>query len=87
MKGSTRDYFLFKSWFSSKKLAETSASIGVDLIGMVKISTKGFCKATIEGLVKDWPGISYIELRSKPVVPGERLLLSIGYNYNYRKVL
>ena len=36
LKGSTRDYLMFNSWFSSKKSAEADASIGVDLIGMVK---------------------------------------------------
>ena len=35
LKGSTRDCFLFDSWFSSKKAAEADDSIGVDLIGMV----------------------------------------------------
>ena len=55
LKGSTRYFFLLDSWSSSKKLAETSASIGVDFIGMVKTNTKGFCKAKVEGLTKDWP--------------------------------
>ena len=84
---STRDCFLFDSWLSPKKAAETATYIGVDLIGMVKTNTKGFCKATIEGLTKDWPGGSYIVLRSKPMVPGERPLIAIGYKYNSRKVL
>ena len=42
MKGSTMACFLFGSWFLSKKVAEAAASIGVDLIGMVKTNTKGF---------------------------------------------
>ena len=54
---------------------------------MVKTNTNGFCKATIEGLTKDWPGGSCIVLRSKPMIPGERPLLAIGYKYNSRKVL
>ena len=58
LKRSTRDYFLFYSWFFSKKVSEVVASIGVDLIGMVKTNTKRFCKATVEVLTKDWPGIS-----------------------------
>ena len=48
------------------------------MIGIVKTNTKVFFKATIEGLTKDWPGGSYIVLRIKPMVPGERLLLDIG---------
>ena len=39
---STRNYFLFDIWFSLRKAAEASASIGVDLIGMVKTNTKEF---------------------------------------------
>ena len=53
LKGSMRDCFLFSIWLLSKKSEEAAASIGVDLIGMVKINTKGFFKATIEGLTKD----------------------------------
>ena len=54
---------------------------------MVKTNTKGFCKETIEKLTKDWPGGSYLVLRSKPMVPGDRPLIDIGYKYNARKVL
>ena len=55
LKGSTRGCFLFESWFLLEKSAETAASIGVDLFGMVKNNTKEFCKATIEVSTKDWP--------------------------------
>ena len=72
LKGSTRYFFLFGSRLLPKKSAEAAASIDVDLIGMVKTNTKGFCKATIEGLTKDWPGGYYIVLRSKHMLPGER---------------
>ena len=82
LKRSTRDLFLFNSWFSSNKAADTAYSIGVDLIGVAKNITKVFCKDTIEGLTKDWPGRSYIVLSSKPMVPGERPILAIGYKYN-----
>ena len=54
---------------------------------MVKTNTKGFRKETIEKLTKNWPGGSYLVLRSKPMVPGGRSLISIGYKYNARKVL
>ena len=66
---------------------EASVSIGVDLIGIVKTNTKLFCKATIEGLTKDFTGRSYIVLRSKPMVTGEMTLIAIGYKYNSRKVI
>ena len=40
LKGPKRDCFLLYSWFLSNKAAEVAASIGVDLIGMVKTNTK-----------------------------------------------
>ena len=79
LKGSIRDFFLFEIWFSSKRSAEVAASVGVDLIGMVKTNTKEFCKATIEWLMKDWHDGSCIVLRRKPMVPGGGPLLDIIY--------
>ena len=61
--------------------------LGAELIGTVKTNTKGFCKETIEKLTKDWPGGSYLVLRSKPMVPGDSPLIYIGYKYNVQKVL
>ena len=61
--------------------------LGAELIGMVKRNTKGFCKETIEKLTKNWPGGSYLVLRSKPMVPGGWPLIAIGDKYNARKVL
>ena len=37
--------------------------------------------------MKDWPGGSYLVLKSTPIFFGERTLLAIGYKYNSRKVL
>ena len=37
--------------------------------------------------MKDWPGGSYLVLKSTPRFTGEIPLLAIGYKYNYRKVL
>ena len=82
LKWSTRYCLLFDGWFSSKKAAESAAYIDVDLIGMVKTNTKRFCKDTIEGLTKYWPGRSYMVLRLNPMVKGERPLPGIGYKYN-----
>ena len=56
-------------------------------IGMVKTNTKGLFKETIEKLTKDWPGGSHLVLRSKHMVPGDRQIIAIGYNYNAQKVL
>ena len=40
LKGSMRDFFLFVGWLLSKKSAEADASIGIDLVGVVKTNTK-----------------------------------------------
>ena len=81
------DFFLFDGWFSSKKAAEAAMEFGEDFIGMVKTNTKGFFKETNEKLTKYCPKGSYLVLRSKSVVPGDRPLISIGYKYNMQKVL
>ena len=54
---------------------------------MVKTNTNGFCKDNIEKLTNDFPEGSYLVLRSKPMVPGDRPLIAIDYKYNARKVL
>ena len=61
--------------------------LGAELIGTLKTNNKGLCKETIEKLTKNWPGGSYLVLRSKPMVPGVRPLIAIGYKHNARKVL
>ena len=86
-KGGTKDFFLFDGWFSANKVAEATMELGAELIGMVKTNTKGLCKETIEKLTKNWPGGSYLVLRSKPMVPGGRPCIAIGYKYNARKVI
>ena len=75
------------SWFSSVKTAEEMAAAGVNYCRKVKTSHKGFCLATLEKLMKDWPGGSYLVLKSTPRFPGESPLLVISYKYNSRKVL
>ena len=60
---------------------------GVDYCGPVKTSHKGFCLATLEKSLKDWPGGYYIVMKSNPRVPGGIQLMEIGYKYNSRKVL
>ena len=60
---------------------------GVDYCGPAKTNYKGFCLATLEKLMKDFLGGSYLIMKSTPRVPGEITLLAIGYKYNYRKVL
>ena len=61
--------------------------VGADLIGVVKTNTKGFFKDTIDNLTNNWPGGSYLVLRSKPIVHGGMPLIGIVYNYNTHKFL
>ena len=61
--------------------------VGADMIGMVKTKTKRFCKETIDNMKKYWTGGSYLVLKRKYVLPGDRSLIAIGYEYNVRKVL
>ena len=63
------------------------AASGVKYCGPVKTNHKGFCLATLEKLMKDWPGGSYLVLKITPRFPDESPLLAIGYKYNSRKVL
>ena len=42
------------------------AAAGVDYCGQVKTIHRGFCLATLENLTKDWPGSSYLVLKSTP---------------------
>ena len=87
IKEGTKDCFLFDSWFASKKASKAVMEVGSEWIGMLKTNIKGFFKDNIEKLTKDWPGGSHLVLRSKPMVPGERPLTTVGYKYNLRKVL
>ena len=61
--------------------------VGAEFIGMVKTNTKELCKETIQKLTKGWPRVSYLVLRSNPMIPGYRPLISIDYKYNARNFL
>ena len=50
---------------------------GVDYCGPVNTSHKGFCLATLENLMKYWPGGSYLVMNITPRVPDGRPLLDI----------
>ena len=52
---------------------------GVDYCGPMKRSQKGFCLATLEKLMQDWPGGSYLIMNINPRIPGDRTLMEIGY--------
>ena len=67
----SNDTYFSNSWFSFVKTAEEMAAVGVNYCGPVKKSNKGFCLATLEKLMKGWPGGSYLVLLSTPRFPGE----------------
>ena len=53
----------------------------------MKTSHKGFCLATLEILIMDWPRVLYLVIKITPRVPSVRPLLEIEYKYNYRRFL
>ena len=75
---SNETYFA-DSWFSSVKTDEEEIIEGVDYCGPAKTSHKGFCLNTLENLMKDFPGGSYIFTKITPRFTSERPLLGIGY--------
>ena len=87
IKGRTKDCLLFDIWFASKKAAEAAMEVGAKFIGMVKKNNKAFFKETIDNLTKDWTGGSYLVLRIKPIVPGDRPIIAVRYEYNAQNVI
>ena len=69
------------------QLTSNDTAEGVYYCGPVKTSHNGFYLATLEKLMKDWPGGSYLVMEITPRVPVGRPILNIGYKYNSRKVL
>ena len=78
---------IFERWFSGVKKAEGAMAARVDYCGPAKTIHKSFCPVTLEKLMKDWPGGSYLLMKSNIRVPGGRPLLDIGYKYNSRKFI
>ena len=66
---SNKTYFS-GSWSGSVKTAEYMAAAGVDYCRPAKTSQKGFCLDTLEKLMKDSPGGSYLVMKSTPIFPG-----------------
>ena len=75
----SNDTYFANIWFISVKTADDMAASGVNYCGPEKTSHKDFCLATLEKLMKDWPGGSHLDLKSTPIFPGEIPLLAIGY--------
>ena len=84
----TSNYTSFADiWFSSVKTAEEVMASRVNYFGILKTRHKGFFLATIEIMMKYWPGGSYLVMKSTPRVYGGIPLMAIGYKYNFRNVL
>ena len=83
----SNDTYFVDIWFSSVKTAKEAMDGEVNYCGPVKTINKGFCLATLENLMKDWLGGSYLVMKITPRVTGGIKLLAIGYKYNSRKVI
>ena len=70
------------TFFTSKRWYEDAIYFGVEIIYMFKTNTKCFCKDTIKAPEKDWLVGSYLVLKRKSTVPGNRPLIAISYKYN-----
>ena len=49
-KGGAKYFFLFDSWFASKKAEEAEMELGAELIGMVKTNTKDSARRQLRSL-------------------------------------
>ena len=66
--------------FRSIKTAEEAMAAGVDYCGPVKMSYKVFCLDTLEILMEDYPGGSYLVMKITPRVTDGIPPLFMGYN-------
>ena len=83
----SNETYFSDSWFSGVKIYEEAVSEGVDYSGLAKTSHKGFCLYTLEKLMRNWLGGSYLVMKGTPIFPGARTLMDIVYKYNSSKVL
>ena len=65
--------------FSSVNTAEEVIVTGVDYFRLLEMSHKVFCPAKLEKLMKAWPGVSYLVMKSTPRATVEITLMSIHY--------
>ena len=52
-----------------------------------KDNPQGIFLSYVQNLMKGRTGVSYLVMKSNPIVTGDRTLMEIGYRYNSRKVL
>ena len=75
----SNETYFSDSWFSGVKMAEEAMAKGVQYCGLSKTIHKGFCLAILEKLMKDWPGGSYLFMKSNPRVTVDIPLIDIVY--------
>ena len=73
---SNDNYFSYIFYSRVKKYEEVMAE-GVYYCGSVDMIHKGFCLATLEQLNKYCTVVSYLVLKSTPIVPSDRPLVAI----------
>ena len=57
--------------------------VGADFVCLLNNKTKMFCKGNINNMAIDLPEGYNLLLYVNPMVPGDRTLLAIGYNFNF----
>ena len=80
-------FFLFKIWFDLKMSGNDVMDVGTKFICLLNKNTEIFCKDNINNTEKDLTEGYNMLLNIKSMAPGDRKLLSIGYNFNFWKVL
>ena len=81
----TPDIFLGDAWFSSVELVVLAKQIhDAHYIGVVKTNSGKYPKQFLQETMKDWPGGSYLNLRT--TIDGVSVMAT-GYKYCNKKVL
>ena len=62
----SNDTYFSYIWFIGVKTDGEAMAEGVDFCGLVQTIHKGFCLATLEKLMKYWPGGSYLVMKITP---------------------
>ena len=69
------------------KTLEESNAEGVHYCRPVKTSHKGIFLATLEKLMKEWPGVSHLVMNSASRVPGDKPRMVIRCRYIYKNII
>jgi hypothetical protein len=59
------DTFYGDSWFASAKTANESKKLGHHFVGIVKIAHRNFPRVFLEQKMSNWPGGTYLVMKSK----------------------